>query len=264
MESLNKNNINLTVFIDLKKAFDTVDISILLDKLFYYGIRGKELLWFKNYLSRTQQVFTGEALSEIISMICGIPQGTVLGPILFILFINDLPGVLELFCQLFADDCTLQAEGSTIEELVKKMTSELAKAEQWFIANKLTLNLKKTKFAVFGNDLNALKKIPDLSISGTKIDRIGINQDEKMVRFLGLWVSDNGQYFYHIEKLKAKLNSALYSLSSSKENTPKRIRLTIYRALFESQIRFASIIFGSASETKLEELLILQKKLSGS
>ena len=186
-DSLSQNKLSMSVFIDLKKAFDTVNIiDILLEKLKYFGIHGKEWLWFFNYLKRQQQVFTGDSLSEIIEMLCGIPQGTVLGPILFIMFINDLPGALDLFCQMFADDCTLQAEGNTIEELVSTMSAELAKAEEWFLVNKLTLNIKKTKFAVYGNNLNSLKSIPDLKIGGCKIDRIGIYQEEKTVRIRAL------------------------------------------------------------------------------
>ena len=118
MEAISKNNFNLAVFIDLKKAFDTVDHSILLDKLSYYGVLGKELKWFFNYLQRSQQVFSGNTLSEIIIMLCGIPQGTVLGPILFLIFINDLPLALQIFSQLFADDCSLQSEGPDINLLI--------------------------------------------------------------------------------------------------------------------------------------------------
>ena len=263
LDSLNDGKINISTFIDLKKAFDTVDLSILLDKLFHYGVRGKELLWFVNYLKRSQQVFTGEALSDIVLMLCGIPQGTVLGPLLFILFINDLPEAVKLFCQLFADDCTLQSEGLNLEELVRNTSYELSKAEAWFASNKLTLNLKKTKFAIYGNSPADLTLIPDLTIGGVPIDRIGVSQDEKSVRFLGLWVSDDSTFNYHIEKIKPKLNIGLYHLSASREFSPMRILLNIYRSLFESQIRFANIIFGSAPRFKIEELFKLQKRAVG-
>ena len=259
-ESLMSNNINLTIFIDLKKAFDTVNLDILLSKLSHYGILGKELQWFINYLKRSQQVFTGEALSEVITMLMGIPQGTCLGPILFILFINDLPCALQLFCQLFADDTTLQIEGPDIKSLFDKTLIELKKAENWFRCNKLTLNLKKTKFAVFGNDLQNLINIPDLSLSGVKIDRIGHNQIEKSVRFLGLWVGDTSTFSEHIGKMKLKIATGLYYLATAKLNSPLKVRLNIYRALIESCLRFAIIIYGSAPDQKIKELFILQKK----
>ena len=259
-DSLSKGMLNLCVYIDLKKAFDTVDISILLSKLSHYGIRGKEFRWFQNYLRRSQHVFTGCTLSEIIKMICGIPQGTVLGPILFILFINDLPLALALLCQLFADDCTLQVEGANIDELISKASLELARAEKWFMLNKLTLNLKKTKFCVYSNNLSSVKTIPDLMISNNIIERIGHQQTEKSVRFLGLWVGDTGLFDQHITKLKSKLNSGLFSLATSKENAPLNVQMSIYRALFESHLRFANVVFGSAPQQKIHELFILQKK----
>ena len=142
-DSLNMNKFNLSIFIDLKKAFDTVNLDILIFKLSHYGILGKELQFFINYLKRSQQVFTGEALSEVVSMLMGIAQGSCLGPILFILFINDLPNALQLFCQLFADDTTLQTDSPDIQTLFKTASAELVKAENWLRCNKLTLYLKK-------------------------------------------------------------------------------------------------------------------------
>ena len=109
--------------------------------------------------------------------------------ILFI-FINDLPLALQIFSQLFADDCSLQSEGPDINLLIKKTSEELERAESWFQCNKLTLNLKKTKYVIFGRNLKSLEFIPDLTIGGIKIDRVGQSQAEQSVRFLGLWVSD--------------------------------------------------------------------------
>ena len=156
-------------------------------------------------------------------------------------------------------DCTLQEEGNSIEELDCKMTSELAMAEEWFTVNKLTLNIKKTKFAVFSNDISRLKSIPDLTINGLKIDRIGINQDEKTVKFLGINIDDSCNFISHVDKIKSNLSRGLYQLAISKENTPMRVRLNMYRALFESHLRFGNIIFGSTPDFKIDELLILQK-----
>ena len=259
-ESLNNNKLNLTTLIDLRKAFETVDWTILLAKLSHYGVKNKEYAWFVSYLKRKQQVFAGKTLSEVIVMLCGIPQGTCLGPALFILFINDLPNALDLFCQLFADDCTLQVEGDNIEELLIKTTEQLAIAQDWFNCNRLTLNLKKTKFIVFANKHHQSTNFPPLKLGGVEITRVGKNLPEESARFLGLWVDDSLKFPSHISKLKAKINTGLYHLSRAKENSPLRVRLSIYRALVESHLRFACTSYGSAPLAQLEELLILQKK----
>ena len=142
--SLNNGKHNISVFIDLKKAFDTVNFQVLLRKLEHYGVRGKALKWFKNYLVRSQFVVVGgDVVSSILSMLCGIPQGTVLGPLLFLIFVNDFAFCTLLMSLLFADDCTLQGEGENLPHLILLMNEQLVIAEKWFAANMLTLNIKK-------------------------------------------------------------------------------------------------------------------------
>ena len=260
LNSANKNMFNLSVFIDLKKAFDTVDFSLLLAKCSHYGIKNKELKWLSNNLKRTQQVFTGTTLSDLFFMLCGIPQGTVLGPILFTLFINDLPACLDLFCQLFADDTTLQIEGVSLTDLLKKTKDQLLIAQNWFNLNKLTLNLKKTKFIIFANNQKDIISVPPLSLGQATLERVGVGQCETSVRFLGLWVDGHLNFSDHINKVKNKVNTGLHFLRQAKDNSPIRIRLNIYRALIESNLRFAATIYGSAQANKLEELFMLQKK----
>ena len=136
----------LTVFIDLKKAFDTVDHKILLEKMDIYGIRDSANLWFKNYLyDREQFVSINGIQSEKKKIRCGVPQGSVLGPLLFLLFINDLPNATTFLTLLFADDTTFQVSDQDPNKLFDIANSELEKASAWFTANKLTLNVKKNK-----------------------------------------------------------------------------------------------------------------------
>ena len=144
------------VFLDLKKAFDCVDINILLKKLNHYGFRGISQSWFYNYLNgRTQFVFVNGKNSSLKNILCGVPQGSVLGPILFLLYINDLPNATNFFSSLFADDTFFLKSSPNLDTLMKETNDELEKASRWFIANKLTLNVSKTKFMVFRDKKNA-------------------------------------------------------------------------------------------------------------
>ena len=134
----------MTVFIDLKKAFDTVDHKILLEKMDIYGIRDSANLWFKNYLyDREQFVSINGIKSEKKKISCGVPQGSVLGPLLFLLFINDLPNATTFLTLLFADDTTFQVSDPDPNKLFDIANSELEKASAWLTAKKLTLNVKK-------------------------------------------------------------------------------------------------------------------------
>ena len=150
--SLNKDNpeYTISIFLDLKKAFDTVSHSILLEKLKHYGFRGLSNLWFTNYLNGRKQVVSINGIdSDSLEICVGVPQGSVLGPLLFLLYINCLPNAVEFLALLFADDTTFQMCGNDIKKLFEKTNIELNKADEWFHCNKLSLNVEKTKFIVF-------------------------------------------------------------------------------------------------------------------
>ena len=265
-QALNEGKINLTLFIDLKKAFDTVNYEILLSKLEHYGIRKNELLWFKNYLKNRQQYVhlstvsgSSNVKSCLLNCECGIPQGSCLGPLLFLFFINDLAKSSSFFTILFADDCTFQISGANTSDLFMRANEELSKAEQWFSANKLTLNTKKTRFMLFKNK-NQHVHITDLCIGNNVITRAGRNCVEEYVRFLGVLIDDELSFVGHINKLKSKLNSGLYALSTSNNLVPLNIRLLIYRGLIDSHLQFGSIIYGASHPKLLEPIQILQRK----
>ena len=143
--------ITVGVFVDLAKAFDTVDHKILLNKLQYYGLRGIPHQWFTSYLSNRKQYVTVNNIDSGFSdVLCGVPQGSILGPILFIIYVNDLNGVSnKLRNIMFADDTNLFMTGKNISEIELQINIELNLLVEWFQANLLSLNISKTNYIIF-------------------------------------------------------------------------------------------------------------------
>ena len=150
-QTIDKGNYGCGVFIDLKKAIDTVNHSVLLKKLEHYGVRGIPLQWFWSYLSgRKQHVSVAGNLSETLEISCGVPQGSVLGPLLFLLYINDLPNISKkLTFFLFVDDTNIYYESSSVLDIQKSVNRELRNIRKWLESNHLALNLDKTSFVIF-------------------------------------------------------------------------------------------------------------------
>ena len=147
-KALDEEKYAVTIFLDLSKAFDTVNHSILLSKLDLYGIRGNENQWFRSYLSnRKQKVFVNGVESNFLLVNSGVPQGSILGPFLFLIYINDFEKATNYFSlRLFADDTSLTATGKDLDVLLQRINFELPTIHEWLCSNRLTLNLSKTKY----------------------------------------------------------------------------------------------------------------------
>ena len=147
-QNIDRGLINSVLFLDLAKAFDTVDHGILVENLALYGIRGTTLNWFKSYLNnRTQKCDLNGHLSSTRSLSCGVPQGTILGPLLFLIYINDLPNCLGTSSpRMYADDTNITYPGNSIHEIELNLNKELANVRDWLLANKLSLNAAKTEY----------------------------------------------------------------------------------------------------------------------
>ena len=162
--SLNDGKCTIGVFLDFSKAFDCLNHNILFDKLEFYGIRGTALDWFKSYLSdRKQYVVYNNTKSECLDIKCGVPQGSILGPLLFLLYVNDIVNVSDaLLLLLYADDTNAFLSGTNIDNMIEVMNQELSKLVIWVQGNKLKLNVKKTHFMIFASSKKKIELFKEI------------------------------------------------------------------------------------------------------
>ena len=263
--SLNKPvpEYTLGIFIDLKKAFDTCDHNIILSKLSHFGFRGFANTWFKNYLqNRKQFTVINGVRSTLDDILTGVPQGSVLGPLLFLILINDLPNASSIILSiLFADDTTLQLSSNSLEVLYSTANTELVKISDWFRANKLTLNVSKTKYILFRNqDMKVDFSNLELSIDSGKIDRIGKDCDEKYFKFVGVYLDEHLSWDHHINAIRSKLSCTNFAISKIKRIVPEKVKLYVYNSLFKSQISYCLEVWGGGvSSSKLRPIFMIQK-----
>ena len=199
--------------------------------------------------------------SSLKEMSCGVPQGSILGPILFILLINDLPNASKLFSILYADDTTLIKSGSNISQLFEMANIELNKLADWFKANRLTLNTSKTKYILFRHKNLAVNfsKIT-LKIENETIDRIGAGCQEESFKFVGIHLDEFLSWEFHSRKIRAKISGAVYALSKLKSLLPKKIKYLIYNSLFRSHIEYCISAWGKSKSSEIKRIITLQKR----
>lgn len=253
--AMSRNKVPLSIYIDLSKAFDTLDHNILLSKLSFYGINGTALKLFSTYLSKRPQYvnFNGHS-SDFVTITTGVPQGSILGPLLFLIYINDISKASPLLQTLsYADDTTFtfifnsKDDPDTISQIIN---TEMSKVDDWLTVNKLSLNVDKTKFMIFAKPNSS---VPNITPS---IRQISIEKVSEF-NFLGVLIDDSLTWKPHINKIRSKISKGAGILSRLKNLLPSNVLLNIYNTLVLPFLNYAIMVWGFSSTNRL---LLLQKK----
>ena len=255
-EAFEKNEYTLGVLIDLSKAFDTVDHAILLRKLELYGITDRNYGWIKNYLSNCLQYIQVDE-NYRTEYCVGVPQGSILGPLLFLLYVNDLKNASSVLDpMMFADDTNLFYTHSNIQKLFSTINEELASINQWFTSKKLSLNAKKTKYSCFHKpskkDYIPLM-LPKLTISNHVIER------QEFIKFLGVLLDENPNWKEHIKHTENKIAKNLGLLYKARPFLERNALLALYYSYIQTYINFANIAWSSTCRTNLKKINSQQK-----
>lgn len=254
LTALNNNKVVCGVYMDLSKAFDTLNFDVLLKKLKYYGINGPAYKWIQNYLTNRKQVVkVNDMYSSPCNLTCGVPQGSILGPTLFLIYINDLNRVSDIVkVVLFADDSNVFKCDTDVHNLVNEMNNELEKIDAWFKSNQLTLNISKTHYMIFTRqNLPVCNKIV---VGGKEIEQVSCTV------FLGIHIDDKLTWKRQIEHVTSKVNKCIGILYKLKNTFPKSVLLQLYKSIVYPHLYYCNSVWGSGSQHSLSSLYIAQKK----
>ena len=256
---LDRGNIVAGIFYDISKAFDSLDVNILLAKLSHYGFRGKLLEWFVSYLTNRQQyVYFKSHASKTLTINHGVPQGSVLGPLLFILYINDLPNIFpdKNLLKIFADDTNLFIAGKDLTEIQDKCNKATEAIFVWMSANKLLLNSNKTVFMIFSPPkIKIDNRIIKLYLNSIEIKQVNTT------KFLGVSLDCNLTWRMHIDDLCNTLKRYTSLFYKLRDKVPPMILKDIYFAIIHSKINYGIELYANALPNYLERLMLLNNKI---
>ena len=258
MYNINNNEFNGIIFADFAKAFDIISHPLLIKKLKYYGISPHALDFLSSFLQdRKQLVQIGPKKSDFLPITNGVPQGSVLGPLLFCIYINDLPLYVNDSCEMFADDTSLHASDTNPTDLGFKLQNNIDNLINWTELNHMALNAKKTKCMFLTTRQKRIKMtclFPSLFIKSKQIEEVNSH------KILGIVLDKDLTWSEHIAALAKKLSQKIYQLSKIKHFLDIHSRKLFFHAHIQSRISYASTLWDNASETHLKCISRLYKR----
>jgi hypothetical protein len=229
---------------------------LLLDKLCHYGIRGTAIDWFVSYLhGRKQYVQNGNATSSVLTVKTGVPQGSILGPLLFLVYINDIVTVSDVASLImFADDTNLFFSGTDLTPLCTSINQELDKISGWFKSNKLSLNVSKTNYILFSSKALSKEYNSLIKINGVKVNRVS------STRFLGVIINETLTWSDHVSAIRQKVSKNVGIIKHIRCKLPSTVLTSLYFTLVHPYFEYCNIVWGVCRSTSFNKLFLLQKK----
>ncbi|KAK3096760.1 hypothetical protein FSP39_003001 [Pinctada imbricata] len=255
---IDNGNMTGVSLLDFRKAFDLVNHKILIDKMKYYNFTNETLNWLESYLSnRTQTVHIGNVSSNLSAITCGVPQGSVLGPVLFLLYINDLPlHVKNSILDLFADDATLHKANNNLLEIERDMNEDMDHISAWCKENRMVINESKTKCILVGAR-QKISRLPTTTLSLKVNDKLIDNLTSD--KLLGVYIDNYLQFDKHIDEVCKAITQKIALLRRIKKYLGLQHRVLYYNAYILPSIDYCLTIYGNASKSHLDRILKLQK-----
>ena len=252
-----KNQFTLTAFIDLSKAFDRLDHNILLHKLKFFGFGENCIKFFKNYLTdRTQVTLNNKIYSNTLKVTHGLPQGSNVGPLMFLLYINDISSSIhQCKFKLFADDTAIYCSDEKIENCVKKLNDDLKCIVSWCSANNMQINAKKTKIMLYGKR-NMLRKVKNINLD-VKVEDC-ILARVKTYKYLGVHLDEFLTYNKHINQVIRNANHKLYLLKRVRQYLTEKTSIMVYKSYILPLLEYGSVLYMASNKNHLARLQVIQ------
>jgi len=255
--NLDTNKFSLATFLDISKAFDTIQFCIMKSKLEHLGFRGIVLNLIMNYLTdRQQYVYVNNSNSFYSNVIYGVPQGSILGPLLFLLYINDLPNVLNFSkIIMYADDVVIWYSHNCLNIVTDIMNSEMKNIYNWYTENKLSINFSKSNYMIFhGNKKIIPSNMEPIFLGSNSLEQV------KVVKYLGIYIQNNLRWSHQIKCVTTKIAAYVGIISKIRHYFSLKIILMYYYSFIHSHISYAISIWGNTYQSNLKPIFILQKK----